>query len=177
MTNISKHTITRIAVTATFLLVALGACNNNNTPDETVGTTDPAETSPSEQPQAHEPMPGDQTAPGEAPRDPTAQDQTATEDVSDEDLDQFAAAYSAVQAMAPQYEERLMNATPEEANEIQREATEAVRQEVEKHGITFERFTEIAVNLETSPELQQRLTQKLQNQNGRQEAARRLEDR
>jgi GTP1/Obg family GTP-binding protein len=83
--------------------------------------------------------------------------------VSDENLEKFAKASIAIQAMSPQYEERLKNAkTPEEGNQIQLEATEAVSKEVEKQGMSFEEFTTIAMQLESSPELQQRLTQKLQ---------------
>jgi hypothetical protein len=160
--KITQRTPMGIIAGAACLLLALGACNKSQdtTNAEPLGEPSPSEQSaPTAPPQTEQPT---EQAPPTAPGEPALQPGAAAE-VSDENLEKFAKASIAIQAMSPQYEERLKNAkTPEEGNQIQLEATEAVSKEVEKQGMSFEEFTTIAMQLESSPELQQRLTQKLQ---------------
>lgn len=151
-------------ISAAFLLITLGACNNNST-TEPESERKPVEPTTEEQ-MTEDQMTGEQMTaptPGEqAPQPGAAQQPGSAQDISDEDLNKFAEAYMAVQELSPQYQEQLLSATPEQANEIQREAAEAMQKEIEKHDMTFEQFTMIAVQLETDPQLQQRFNETLQ---------------
>ena len=154
MIDISKKSITKLGtlISAALLLLAVGACNNNT-------TTAPTESETAIEPTTEEQM----TAPKPVEPGAPAQQPGAAQEIGDEDLNSFARAYMAVQEMSPQYQEQLLNATPEEATEIERQAAEAMQREIEKHDMTFEQFTMIAVRLESDPLLQQRFNEVLQN--------------
>lgn len=174
MNNVIKHSRSGILAGAACLLMALGGCSKS---DETRSAAKPVDEPPPTQEAPTAPPPtapgaeavhgADPTAAGEAAHgvDPTpagAQPEAAA-DISDEELEKFAKAYLAIQALSPKYEDRLRQAkTPEEGNEIQREATDAIREEVEKHDMTFEQFTTVAMQVESNPALQQRIAEKLQ---------------
>ena len=136
-------------ISAAFLLITLGACNNNTT-TEPESERKPVE--PTTEEQATTPPPGEP-----APQPGATQQPGAAQDISDEDLNKFAEAYMAVQALSPQYQEQLLNATPEQANEIQQQAAEAMQKEIEKHDMTFEQFTMIAVQLDKQDAFDRRL--------------------
>lgn len=182
ITKKRSHTIGSL-ISAAFLLVAVGACNKTTSEPETerkpVETTEPTTEpiiEPTTEEQMRAPTPGEPTTPPETTQpeatqpeatqpgatQPPAQQPGSAQDISDEDLNKFAEAYIAVQDLSPQYQEQLLEATPEQASDIQRQAADAMQKEIEKHDMTFEQFTIIAVQLESDPQLQQRFNETLQ---------------
>jgi hypothetical protein len=107
---------------------------------------------PQQQPQPeYQPQP---PAPGQAP---------GTTEVSDEQIEQFAEAYSEVAQLRDSYTQQIVQAEdPDRATELQQEANEKMIEAVEDKGLTVGEYNMIAEAMDRDPELQERVLQRLQ---------------
>lgn len=81
-------------------------------------------------------------------------------DVSDAELMQFANAMQAVNDIRDQYSQRIETAGDQnEAQQLQQEAGQRMTMAVQDAGMTVDDYNEIAVALQSDPELMQRLEQ------------------
>ncbi|MEE4304765.1 MAG: DUF4168 domain-containing protein [Wenzhouxiangella sp.] len=88
-----------------------------------------------------------------------------TIEVSDQQLQQFADAQMEIASIQKDFRSRLQNVEdPQKAQELQREANEEMTTAVEEVGLDVESFNQIAMSIQNDPELQQELTQMLQEQ-------------
>lgn len=97
-------------------------------------------------------------------QDPAAQQaQPEPVDVSDQQLEQFADAQVEISTIQQDFAGRLQEVEdPEKAHELQLEANEQMTQAVEDAGLDVESFNQIAMAIQNDPELQQKLTELLQ---------------
>lgn len=85
-------------------------------------------------------------------------------DVSDQQLEQFAEAQTSIIEIQQDFSERLQGVEdPERAQELQVQANEEMTSAVDAAGLDVESFNAIAMAIQNDPELQQRLTEMLQN--------------
>lgn len=88
-----------------------------------------------------------------------------TIEVSDQQLQQFADAQMEIASIQKDFRSRLQNVEdPEKAQKLQREANEEMTTAVEEVGLDVESFNQIAMAIQSDPELQQDLTEMLQQQ-------------
>jgi len=84
-------------------------------------------------------------------------------DVSDKQLEQFADAQVSIIEIQQDFSARLQGVEdPERAQELQVQANEEMTSAVDDAGLDVESFNAIAMAIQSSPELQQRLTEMLQ---------------
>lgn len=89
--------------------------------------------------------------------------QQPTKDVSDEELQQFADAQAELAKIQQEYSQKLQNVEdPERATSLQRQANEEMKTAVKDVGLNVQSFNEIAMAIQNSPELQQKLSGMLQ---------------
>lgn len=94
-----------------------------------------------------------------------SQQPTPTE-VSDQQLQQFATAQMQISEIQQDFSARLQGVEDaEEAHELQVKANEEMTDAVEEAGLDVQAFNEIAMAIQNDPELQQRLTAMLHDQN------------
>lgn len=99
---------------------------------------------------------------------PGMQQQQQTIEVSDQQLQQFADAQMEIAGIQQDFSGRLQEVEdPEKAQELQRQANEEMTTAVEDAGLDVESFNQIAMAIQNDPELQQQLTQMLQEQQQR----------
>lgn len=92
-----------------------------------------------------------------------AQEQPEQIDVSDQQLQQFADAQVEISSIQQEFSGRLQGVEdPEEAHELQLEANEQMTAAVEDAGLDVESFNQIAMAIQNDPELQQKLTELLE---------------
>lgn len=85
--------------------------------------------------------------------------------VSDQQLEQFVEAQVAIIEIQQDYTGRLQEVEdPERAHELQVQANDEMTEAVTDAGLDVESFNSIAMAIQNSPELQQRLTLLLENQ-------------
>lgn len=83
--------------------------------------------------------------------------------VSDQQLQQFADAQVEISSIQQEFSGRLQGVEdPEEAHELQLEANEQMTAAVEDAGLDVESFNQIAMAIQNDPELQQKLTELLE---------------
>ncbi len=93
------------------------------------------------------------------------QQQPAQTDVSDQQLEQFATAQLQISEIQQDFSARLQGVEDaEEAHELQVQANEEMTEAVEEAGLDVQSFNEIAMAIQNDPELQQRLTAMLHDQ-------------
>ncbi len=93
------------------------------------------------------------------------QEPQADMDVSDTQLEQFAEAQVSIIEIQQDFSGRLQEVEdPDRAHELQVQANEEMTGAVAEAGLDVESFNAIAMAIQNSPELQQRLTQLLQDQ-------------
>ncbi|NBB92005.1 MAG: DUF4168 domain-containing protein [Gammaproteobacteria bacterium] len=91
------------------------------------------------------------------------QQQPETIDVSDQQLEQFADAQTAIMGIQQDFSSRLQEVEdPEKARDLQRQANEEMTSAVEETGLDVESFNQIAMAIQNDPELQQKLTEMIQ---------------
>ncbi|RFF27990.1 MULTISPECIES: DUF4168 domain-containing protein [unclassified Wenzhouxiangella] len=91
------------------------------------------------------------------------QQQPETIDVSDQQLEQFAEAQTEISGIQQDFSSRLQEVEdPEKAQDLQRQANEEMTAAVEDAGLDVESFNQIAMAIQNDPELQQKLTEMLQ---------------
>lgn len=96
---------------------------------------------------------------------PMQQQPPAAIDVSDQQLEQFAEAQVAIIEIQQDFSGRLQGVDdPERAHELQVQANDEMTDAVGEAGLDVESFNAIAMAIQHSPELQQRLTHMLQDQ-------------
>lgn len=84
-------------------------------------------------------------------------------DVSDQQLQQFADAQVEISSIQQEFSGRLQGVEdPEEAHQLQLEANEQMTAAVEDAGLDVESFNQIAMAIQNDPELQQKLTELLE---------------
>lgn len=89
--------------------------------------------------------------------------QQSTRDVSDKELQQFADAQAELASIQQEYSQKLQNVEdPERATSLQRQANEEMKTAVKDVGLNVQSFNEIAMAIQNSPELQQKLSGMLQ---------------
>jgi flagellar biosynthesis component FlhA len=89
--------------------------------------------------------------------------QQPTKDVSDKELQQFADAQAELAKIQQEYSQKLQNVEdPERATSLQRQANEEMKTAVKDVGLNVQSFNEIAMAIQNSPELQQKLSGMLQ---------------
>jgi len=89
--------------------------------------------------------------------------QQQTIDVSDQQLEQFAEAQTEIAGIQQDFSSRLQEVEdPEKARDLQRQANEEMTSAVEEVGLDVESFNQIAMAIQNDPELQQKLTEMLQ---------------
>lgn len=94
---------------------------------------------------------------------PPPQQQQQEVDVSDQELEQFAEAQSEIAGIQQDFSARLQQVEdPEKARELQRQANDEMTSAVEEVGLDVESFNQIAMAIQSSPELQQKLTEMIQ---------------
>lgn len=77
-----------------------------------------------------------------------------------EELVDFVNAYIDVQEIQVEMEQRLADVQdPEQANQVQQEANEAMAEAVEDHDMTVERYSQIVIVLNTDEELREEFSQ------------------
>lgn len=97
--------------------------------------------------------------------DPMQHQPPANIDVSEQQLEQFAEAQVAIIEIQQDFSGRLQGIDdPERAHELQVQANEEMTDAVGEAGLDVESFNAIAMAIQHSPELQQRLTHMLQDQ-------------
>lgn len=85
-------------------------------------------------------------------------------DVSDQQLEQFADAQVSIIEIQQDFSARLQGVEdPERAQELQVQANEEMTSAVDEAGLDVESFNAIAMAIQNDPELQQRLTEMLQD--------------
>lgn len=100
-----------------------------------------------------------------AQTDPMQQQPPTDIDVSDQQLEQFVEAQVAIIEIQQDYTVRLQEVEdPDRAHELQVQANEEMTEAVTDAGLDVESFNSIAMAIQSSPELQQRLTDMLDNQ-------------
>lgn len=100
-----------------------------------------------------------------AQTDPMQQPPPADIDVSDQQLEQFVEAQVAIIEIQQDYTVRLQEVDdPDRAHELQVQANEEMTDAVTDAGLDVESFNSIAMAIQNSPELQQRLTDMLDDQ-------------
>ena len=88
-----------------------------------------------------------------------------TMEVSDTQLEQFVEAQSGIAAVQNDFSQRLEGVEdPEAANELQVEANEQMIEKVEEAGLDVESFNAIAMAIQNDPDLQQKISQMMQDQ-------------
>lgn len=88
-----------------------------------------------------------------------------TIEVSDQQLQQFADAQMEIAGIQQEFSSRLQNVEdPKKAQDLQRQANEEMTTAVEEAGLDVESFNQIAMSIQSDPELQQELTRMLQQQ-------------
>lgn len=88
----------------------------------------------------------------------------AEEPVSDEELEAFAEAYSEVDDVQREYEERLAEAETEaELHELQAQAISEMREKVEATGLDFVDYERIAHRLQEDPQLLEEVTELIED--------------
>lgn len=86
-----------------------------------------------------------------------------TVEVSDQELQQFADAQMEIAGIQQEFSQRLQQVEePEKAQELQRQANAEMTTAVEEAGLDVESFNQIAMAIQNDPELQQQLTDMLQ---------------
>ncbi|MGY6554541.1 MAG: DUF4168 domain-containing protein [Wenzhouxiangella sp.] len=99
------------------------------------------------------------TAGALAQTDPMQEHSPADIDVSDQQLEQFVEAQVAIIEIQQDFSGRLQGVEdPEQAHELQVQANEEMTSAVADAGLDVESFNAIAMAIQNSPELQQRLT-------------------
>ncbi len=94
------------------------------------------------------------------------QQQQPQTEVSDQQLQQFAHAQIQISEIQQDFSARLQGVEDaEEAHELQVKANEEMTDAVEEAGLDVQSFNEIAMAIQNDPELQQRLTAMLHDQN------------
>lgn len=94
---------------------------------------------------------------------PQQQQQPETIDVSDEQLEQFADAQVEIASIQQDFSARLQEVDdPEKAHDLQLEANEEMTAAVEEAGLDVESFNQIAMSIQNDPDLQQKLTEMLE---------------
>lgn len=94
---------------------------------------------------------------------PQQQAQPETIDVSDQQLEQFAEAQVEIASIQQDFSARLQEVDdPEKAHDLQLEANEEMTAAVEEAGLDVESFNQIAMSIQNDPELQQKLTEMLE---------------
>jgi len=94
------------------------------------------------------------------------QQQPPQTEVSDQQLQQFAHAQIQISEIQQDFSARLQGVEDaEEAHELQVKANEEMTDAVEEAGLDVQSFNEIAMAIQNDPELQQRLTAMLHDQN------------
>lgn len=84
-------------------------------------------------------------------------------EVSDQQLEQFADAQTEISSIQQEFSGRLQGVEdPEKAHELQLEANEQMTEAVEEAGLDVESFNQIAMAIQNDPELQQKLTELLE---------------
>ncbi|MBU0782571.1 MAG: DUF4168 domain-containing protein [Gammaproteobacteria bacterium] len=92
--------------------------------------------------------PGQPSAPQTAPAAPAA-------DFRDDDLEKFAEVQKPLQEIRTDYSERLQSTQqPDEAAQLQQEATDKMMEVIEDSGLEVATYNQIAVALQSNPELQ-----------------------
>lgn len=92
--------------------------------------------------------PGQPSAPQAAPAAPAA-------DFRDDDLEKFAEVQKPLQEIRTDYSERLQSTQqPEQAAKLQQEATDKMMEVIEDSGLEVATYNQIAVALQSNPELQ-----------------------
>ncbi len=90
--------------------------------------------------------------------------QPAPVDVSDTQLEQFVDAQAGISTIQQDFSQRLEGIEdPEQAHELQTQANEEMIAAVESAGLDVESFNAIAMAIQNDPELQQKLTQMIQD--------------
>lgn len=93
-------------------------------------------------------QPGQPPAPQAAPAAPAA-------DFRDDDLEKFAEVQKPLQEIRTDYSERLQSTQqPEQAAKLQQEATDKMMEVIEDSGLEVATYNQIAVALQSNPELQ-----------------------
>lgn len=88
-------------------------------------------------------------------------------DVSQEELEQFAAAYGDIQAVRAEYVPKLQQAeSEEEQQQLQEEGQQEMVEAIRSNGLEVAEYQEIGRQLNEDEELQQRLQQLMQEQQG-----------
>ncbi|MFO8003146.1 DUF4168 domain-containing protein [Thioalkalivibrio sp.] len=96
---------------------------------------------------------------GQAPMPGETTPQTAA--LTDETVDTFVDAFVAVQEIREDFTERLQSASDEsEAQAMQQEAQEKMMQAVEASGMSVQEYNEVAIALQSDPELMQQVQEK-----------------
>ncbi len=86
-----------------------------------------------------------------------------TIDVSDQQLQQFANAQGEISEIQQDFSTRLQDVDdPEKAHELQMEANDEMTAAVESAGLDVQTFNQIAMAIQSDPELQQQLSRMLQ---------------
>lgn len=84
-------------------------------------------------------------------------------DVSDTELEQFVDAQAGISSIQQDFSQRLEGIEdPEQAHELQVQANEEMIAAVEEAGLDVESFNAIAMAIQNDPELQQKLTEMMQ---------------
>lgn len=93
------------------------------------------------------------------------QQQQPQVEVTESDLEQFAEAQVAISTIQQDFAGRLQGVDdPEAAHELQVQANQEMTEAVEEVGLDVESFNNIAMAIQSDPELQQRLTAMLQSE-------------
>lgn len=99
-------------------------------------------------------------APVMAQQDPAPGEMAPAADVTDTELTQFANAMQAVNEIRNQYSQRIETSEDQnEAQQLQQEAGERMTMAVQDAGMSVDEYNEIAVALQSDPQLMQRLEQ------------------
>ena len=113
-----------------------------------------------EPPAAEGPIDG----PPEGQQPPGAMGAEHDEEVTDEELDEFGEAIEAIQELEEDgsLQERMGEAEdPQEAQQVQQEIAQELEETVEESGMEFTEFMMLAQRMEHDPELQQRLSDRV----------------
>ena len=171
--NTLKRTLV-IGIAATFGFAGITACEAPEEGDAPSAEAQEAEApeAPDEAQQADEPPelegPGDEAAidgPEGAEQPPMPMGGDMDDEVSDDDLDKFGEAIEAMQDVhedGEDPEERMQEAEdPAEQQQIQAELMGEMQSAVEDSGMEFQEFVMMAQRLQQDPELQQRLSERV----------------